>query len=165
MNKAHFIALADYNIWANNIVMQWLDQISDDQIKQEIPSSFSSIFRTALHIASAQKVWIDYWNKLPQPAFLSVGFNGSYQELKEIWAASSGGMKAFIESYPEEDFTLPISFRWPSGAAGSMAFFQTVTHVINHSTYHRGQIVNMLRQVGFTNLSSTDLATWYRVTR
>ncbi|WP_223233283.1 DinB family protein [Chitinophaga sp. CF418] len=35
---------------------------------------------------------------------------------------------------------------------------------MNHSTYHRGQLVNMLRQVGFTQLSSTDLATYYRVT-
>jgi uncharacterized damage-inducible protein DinB len=50
---------------------------------------------------------------------------------------------------------------YPMGGEGQMEFQQTFSHVVNHSTYHRGQLVTLLRQTGFTQLSSTDLATYY----
>src|SRR5688572_7485873 len=85
MNKKYVLELADYNIWANNIAVEWLNQITDEQWKQVITSSFSSIERTAIHIVSAQKIWIDYWNSVPAPVFLSAGFNGSKNDLIAIW--------------------------------------------------------------------------------
>ena len=55
------------------------------------------------------------------------------------------------------------TFRYPRGGEGRMEFWQTFSHIINHSTYHRGQLVTILRQAGFTKLSSIDLATYYRM--
>jgi uncharacterized damage-inducible protein DinB len=162
MNRQYFSELTDYIIWADNIVIGWLDQISDEQWEQVIPSSFSSIRQTALHIASAERVWIDFWEKVPDPVFLSLSFRGTKNELITSWKASSTGLKIFIESYPEENYLQPVTFKWPRGGEGQMEFWQTFSHFINHATYHRGQLVNMLRQVGFTDLSSTDLATYYR---
>jgi uncharacterized damage-inducible protein DinB len=163
MNRKYFTALADYNIWANNIVIEWLSQINEEQWKQVIVSSFSSIRQTVLHIASAEKVWIDFWEKAPAPVYLSVDFTGTENELIDIWKQSSAGIKNFIEKYPEENYQEQITFRYPRGGEGQMEFWQTVSHAINHCTYHRGQLVTMLRQAGFTKLSSIDLATYYRL--
>jgi uncharacterized damage-inducible protein DinB len=163
MNKKFFLELADYNIWANNNAISWLNQIDDEQWKQVVTSSFSSLQQTVMHVASAEKVWIDFWNRVPDPKFLSVEFKGTKNELIEIWKQSSAGLKNFIEKYPEENFTQPITFKWPGGGEGQMEFSQTFSHIINHSTYHRGQLVTILRQLGFTKLSSTDLATYYRI--
>jgi uncharacterized damage-inducible protein DinB len=163
MNKHYFIKLADYNSWANNKAIEWLNQINDEQWDQVITSSFSSIKQTAIHIASAEKIWIDFWNNVPDPVYLSVAFKGSKNELTAIWKKASTGLKDFVEKYPEENFWQPITFRYPSGAEGGMEFWQTFSHIINHSTYHRGQLVTLLRQAGFTELSSLDLATYYRV--
>ena len=163
MNKHYFIKLADYNSWANNMAIEWLYQISDEQWNQIITSSFSSIKQTAIHIASAEKIWIDFWNNAPDPVYLSVAFTGSKNELTAIWKKASTGLKDFVDKYPEENFLQPITFRYPNGAEGGMEFWQTFAHIINHSTYHRGQLVTLLRQAGFTNFSSIDLATYYRV--
>lgn len=163
MSKKYFTVLADYNFWANNMAIEWLNQINDGQREQVIISSFSSIKQTAIHIASAEKIWIDFWTNVPDPVFLSAEFKGTTNELIEIWEKSSIDLKNFIETYPEENYLQQITFRYPRGGESSMEFWQTFSHIINHSTYHRGQLVTMLRQAGFTKLSSIDLATYFRV--
>ena len=163
MNKAYFTTLADYNIWADSIAIEWLNQINDEQWEQVITSSFSSIRQTAIHIASAEKIWIDFWENAPNPVYLSTEFKGTKSDLIKIWKESSVGLKNFIEQYPEENYQEPIRVIKPNGEEGSMEFWQTFPHMINHSTYHRGQLVTLLRQAGFTNFSSTDLFTYYRM--
>jgi uncharacterized damage-inducible protein DinB len=162
MNKKYILELADYTIWANQIAIQWLNQINDEQWKQVIPSSFNSVEKTAIHMTSAQKVWIDYWRNVPNPVFLSTRFEGTKQDLIQIWHTASADLKNFIETYPEENYLQQVTFKWPRGGEGSMEFWQSFSHMINHTTYHRGQLVTLLRHTGFTNFSSTDLATYYR---
>ncbi|SEW39029.1 Uncharacterized damage-inducible protein DinB (forms a four-helix bundle) [Chitinophaga sp. YR573] len=161
--KKYFIELADYNIWADNIAIGWLNQINDEQWDQVIISSFSSIKQTAIHIASAEKIWVDFWENVSAPVYLSAGFKGTKNDLIEIWKKASVGLKKFIEEYPEENYQQQVKFKKPNGEEGRMEFSQTFPHMINHSTYHRGQLVTLLRQAGFTKLSSTDLFTYYRV--
>lgn len=163
MNKKYFSELADYNFWANNIAISWLDQINEQQWEQVIVSSFSSTKQTAIHIASAEKIWIDFWTNVPNPVYLSVEFKGTKNELIEIWRRSSTGLKSFIEKYPEENYHQQITFSYPRGGEGRMEFWQSFSHLINHSTYHRGQLVTLLCQAGFIKLSSIDLATYYRL--
>lgn len=67
--------------------------------------------------------------------------------------------KSMIENYPEENYGQIISFKVRS-EEWKMEFVKTVLHHNNHATYHRGQLVTMLRQAGFTNFSNTDLATY-----
>ncbi|TWI92168.1 DinB family protein [Chitinophaga japonensis] len=162
MDKKYFLTLAAYNSWANNIAIAWLDQVNGRQWEQVVPSSFSSIKQTVIHIASAEKIWIDFWKNIPDPVYLSAEFKGTKNDLVEIWRAASAGLRHFIEEYPEENYTQQVTFRYPRGGEGRMEFWQTFSHIINHSTYHRGQLVTILRQVGFTKFSSIDLATFYR---
>jgi uncharacterized damage-inducible protein DinB len=163
MNKNYFTGLAGYTNWADKKAIEWLNQISEEQWEQVLVSSFSSIKLTAIHIASAQKIWIDFWNNAPDPVYLSAEFKGTKNELIEIWKKASAGLKDFIETYPEENYFRPVTFIYPRGGEGQLEFQQTFSHMVNHSTYHRGQLVTLLRQVGFTELSSTDLATYYIV--
>lgn len=165
MNKNYYTGLADYNVWADNKAIEWLNQINEEQWNQINISSFSSVKQTAIHIASAEKVWIDFWTNTPDPVYLSAEFNGTKNDLVEIWGKASAGMKEFIEKYPEENYLQQVTFRYPRGGEGQMEFWQTFSHIINHSTYHRGQLVTLLRQVGFTKFSSIDLATFYIVSR
>jgi uncharacterized damage-inducible protein DinB len=161
MNKQYFTALAAYNSWANDKAMSWLSQISEQQWEQTFTSSFGSIKHTAVHIASAEKIWIDFWTKAISPVYLSSYFEGSKNELINIWQTASAGMQDFIASCPEESYADPVVFVYPLGGSGQMCYWQTFAHIMNHSTYHRGQLVTLLRQAGLTEFSSIDLATYY----
>ena len=161
--KKYFLELANYNIWADNMAIEWLEQIDDEQWDRVIISSFSSIKQTAIHIASAEKVWIDFWTNAVDPVYLSTEFDGKKNDLIAIWKEASAGLKNFIDEFPEENYRRQVTFRYPRGGEGEMEFWQTFSHIINHSTYHRGQLVTLLRQAGFTKFSSIDLATYYRL--
>lgn len=164
MTKQYFTALAAYNSWANDKAMAWLGQIKDTQWDQSFSSSFGSIRQTAAHIASAEKIWIDFWTKTPNPIYLSADFQGPKNELISICKTASSGMLDFIKNCPEESYNNPVTFVYPRGGSGQLLYWQTFAHSMNHSTYHRGQLVNLLRQSGFTELSSIDLATYYLTT-
>ncbi len=162
MNKKYFIELAQYNIWANNLVISWLEQISDEQWKHNVISSFNSIAETVTHIAGAEKVWADRWQLVENIVFLKPEFSDAKSELIEIWQTASANILHFIEQMNENDFAKTFSFKRLNGEENTLQYAHTFTHVINHSTYHRGQLVTMLRQVDFTGVSSTDAMNFYR---
>jgi len=161
MLKQYFTDLTAYNSWADQKAIDWLCQITDEQWEQVNISSFSSIRQTAVHIASAEKIWIDFWTGSADPVYLSANFTGTKSELLAIWKAASNGLETFIIAHPAENLNQPVSFIYPNGNIGQMPYYQTFAHIINHSTYHRGQLVTLLRQAGYDQFSSVDLATYY----
>jgi uncharacterized damage-inducible protein DinB len=166
MKRDYLIQIANFNHWADCKVIDWLHQINDEQWEQVNISSFSSIRETAIHIVSAEKIWVENWLRIPDPIFLSMEFKGTKKELIEIWKKSSVDIKTFVEGCPEENYLQPVNFKYPrDGRIGNMAFWQTVAHAINHSTYHRGQLVTLLRQAAFINLSSIDMATYFQLNK
>jgi len=161
MTKDYFMQLADYNIWANNMVHSWLEKITDEQWERPVISSFNSIAETSLHTAGAVTIWLDRLNQVQAPVWMPSVFKGSKKEAQEIWKKSSAGLRVFIENFDEAKLADNISFRRPDGNSYALAHYQVFAHMFNHSTYHRGQIVTLLRQVGFTGVSSTDLSTFF----
>jgi uncharacterized damage-inducible protein DinB len=161
MTKEYFTELASYNNWTDEIIINWLLQLSDQQWEEQITSSFSSIQDTVLHMVSAKKVWVDFWTKVPNPIYLSAVFSGTREELISIWQRASEDLQNFMENYQEENYQDQISVTFPNGREVEMMFWQTLPHFVNHATYHRGQLVTMLRQVGFVTFNNTDLFTYF----
>jgi uncharacterized damage-inducible protein DinB len=159
--KRYFVKLAEYSNWADSMVMDWLMQISDEQWNQVIISSFPSIRETAVHMVSAKKVWLDFWTNTSKPVYLSSTFSGSRTELLNIWKSLSKDLISFITNYAVEDYAKEIHLKKPNGTSSFLEFRKTFPHMINHATYHRGQLVTLLRQSGFSSLSNTDLFTFY----
>ena len=161
--QAYYLELAAFNNWADKRVMDWLTQVTDEQWNQPAISSFGSVRDTAIHMVSAKKLWIDTWTGIDNPVYLSAGFKESKNELIIIWKKSCEDLTSFIETYPAENYTKPVTVKKPNGELCTMEFKKTFPHMINHATYHRGQLVTLLRQSGFSNLSNTDLFTYYNM--
>lgn len=159
--KNYFIELVEFNNWADQRVITWLYQITNEQWNQVTKSSFASIRDTALHIVSAKKIWLEFWANTPNPVYLSSTFTGTREQLLDIWAKASTELTSFIETYSKEDYGNEINVMKPNGEIITMEFRKTLPHMVNHSTYHRGQLVTLLRQSGFIDLSNTDLFTYY----
>jgi len=160
MTKKYLLDIAGYSNWADTALINWLEQLNNEQWEKEIESSFPSIEETVLHIVSAKKIWIDFWQKVPNPTFLSARFKGTKNELIALWRKVMDDYQNVLENYDEEKYSGIISLK-VNGEEWQMEFMQTVLHQSNHGTYHRGQLVTMLRQAGFTTFSNTDLATYF----
>ncbi len=162
MDKEYLQKLAEYNIWANELVIGWLGQITDDQWSRKLVGSMDSISATCAHIAGAEKAWGERFNNIKEP-FLTSYFKGSKNELIPIWKSASNNLLAYIQNKSNADLAGSFDYQNIKGEAFTSKYVDALAHVFNHSTYHRGQIVNYLRQVGFTDVGSTDLITFFRI--
>ena len=156
MNKNYFIEIADFNIWATDIFCNMLTQISDEQWLQKVASSFDTIQETTLHIISAEEAWLQRFKK-ETVTWLQFNFKGSKDEHLQLWKQTSADLKNFIADFDENNLNTILHYKRLNGEEKSTPFYIMFAHVFNHSTYHRGQLVTMLRQVGFTEIKSTDL--------
>jgi uncharacterized damage-inducible protein DinB len=161
MTKQYFIQLADYNVWANNVVCSWIDKINDEQWNIQIESSFNSIYATVLHVAGSEKLWSERLDSMPTTDILFNTFKGSKSALARIWKEVSEGLRSCLENFDENILTENLSYKNTLGKAFTLPYYQLFAHVFNHSTYHRGQLVTMFRQAGFTEISSTDMTTYF----
>ena len=154
--------LARYHYWANQVLTERLLQLDATQQEQEIASSFPSLHKTILHMWDSESIW---WQRLkgadniltPSKTF-NPGFKESVigllqqDQLWLEWANSSG----------KEDFKMPLAYANLRGEHFEQPIFQVVLHVFNHGTYHRGQLVTMLRQLNVDNIPPTDFIVWTR---
>ena len=162
MTKQYFQELAAYNVWANNIVCSWLQQITDEQWTQEIVSSFNTIQQTVLHIINAENAWLQRFKKIENFQWIQSTYKGTKDEHIVLWKKTSEELKKFIDDFNEQELNTNFAFKRFNGEAYSMPYYQLFAHIVNHAAYHRGQLVTMLRQAGFTNVQLTDLMLFYR---
>lgn len=162
MTKEYFKELATFNAWANSIACGWIEQINDAQWKQEVVSSFNSIQETVLHIISSENAWLQRFQGKEKVDRLQVSFTGTKDDHIALWKNTSAALKLFVFVFDESRLNEAVNFKKQNGDPYSMPYYQLFAHVANHGTYHRGQLVTLLRQVGFTNVRSTDIVSFYR---
>src|SRR4051812_11919941 len=100
MTRQYFKEIAEYNLWANTIVCDWLEQITDEQWNKEIISSFNSIQETVLHIISAENAWLQRFKKEPFD-WLQSSFKGTKEEHIDLWKETSTELKSFVDAFDE----------------------------------------------------------------
>jgi uncharacterized damage-inducible protein DinB len=154
--------LAAYNTWANQKLTDLIATLPIELQQKEVTSSFPSLHLTLLHMWSAENVW---WQRLklmenisrPQDYFkgstIEVIQNLSQQNrMWEEWVNNSSEMS--LEHVFKYHNTKREPFKQPT--------YQMLLHVFNHGTYHRGQLVTMLRNLGQTKIPETDFIVWSR---
>jgi uncharacterized damage-inducible protein DinB len=161
MTKTYLLELANYNIWANDKLTNWLTQISSEQFEQPLMGSFKNIHETTLHIVAAEQIWHErLQNNVSE--WLGLTFEGDKELMLKTWKRTSHDLKQCIQDLPEEKLMEKFAFSTRDGTPFNMERYKALAHVFNHSTFHRGQLVTLLRQVGFTGVSTTDLINYYR---
>jgi len=162
MTLSYFIELADYNIWANREAIRWLENISDEQWSQSVVSSFGTIEATVFHIAGAEKLWYERLIKIQSPAFLPSDINAPKTDLLSKWAKASIQLKEAVGKLDPQQLKSILAFKRLNGEHMELPYYQALAHIFNHSTYHRGQLLVLLKQVGYQEISSTDMLFFFR---
>ena len=139
--------LIDYHIWANNKVLLELHSLTDEEWNKELGGSFPSLHLVCKHIMSADYRWLHRWKGVslaPIPEAFNAQNNST--QLAALWQPIMDEMKATVETN-EGALDKLLVFTTAKGDNYSMPFWQTFYQVVNHGTYHRGQITNMIRML------------------
>lgn len=150
-----------YNLWANTKVADVLRTIDDKIYFQENNSSFSSIAKTVPHIWGAEFIWLTRMQGESLSAWPSANVTDKTEALDGL-IKSSSNLVSFIQSKDESFLKSTYAYKNMKGEPFVDPFEDTLFHVVNHSTYHRGQIITMLRQSGIKSVPSTDLIHYLR---
>ena len=153
---------AAYNSWASQQLLQVIAPLPEEEQKQELPSSFNSLYRTVLHMWDAESIW---WQRMKLHERIirpSGDFSGSMKDVSNGLLGQSRQWEEWVSN--ASDLVLDHVFQYETfdKTQFKQPTWQMLLHVFNHGTYHRGQLVNMLRQLGVTRIPATDFILWSR---
>jgi len=161
--KELLLQMAKYNLWANKRIIDVMLKLDDEKLDKEIENSFPSLRATAYHIWGAEFLWLQRLQLTEQPVYMPYIFKGTFEEACNAWQQTSQVLIDFIERQ-YNDKALEHVFQYYNMEKQSFknAVYEALQHVFNHSTYHRGQLVTMLRQVGVEKIPATDFTAFLR---
>jgi len=153
--------LFGYDAWANARMFDAAEGLTQEEVEKPIVSSFPSVGATLAHIVYGEWLWFQRWlgaSPTSSPAWAGTTI---LAELEARLAAVEAGRAAFLAGLTDADLAAEVSYRGGDGKAFAHPLGDLMRHVVNHSTYHRGQVVTMLRQLGHTP-PSTDFTRYLR---
>ena len=151
-----------YNHWANDRTFSAAAGLTTDQLNRPLGSSFSSIRDTLAHLVAGEWVWLQRWLGVSPTAFPEWQPASDLPALVARFAQIDADRAAFLATLTDDDLVQPVAFRLLSGQQDVLPLIAQMLHIVNHSTYHRGQVAGMMRQVGGTPVS-TDLIAYARL--
>jgi len=153
--------LYQYDRWANNRVLQAASRLSVEEFTRDLGGSFRSVRDTLLHIIGGEWVWLKYWKEPPTNSALLTGlrtrrdllFNpDSFPNVATVqlkWVEVEDEQTEFVNGLTNELLERMLPFR-----ATQVRLAHLMQHVANHSSYHRGQVALMMRQLGAEPLAT-----------
>ena len=145
-----------YMLWADRTVLGAVREVTQDDLTRDAGVSFGSMLGTMAHMLGAQRLWLARFagqslDHIPGP--------GDFPDLLSWihgWEETASETEAFVAGLTDEQLQTPITWTNTRGETYTLPLWQPVVHMVNHATYHRGQVISMLRQMGYP-APSTDL--------
>jgi uncharacterized damage-inducible protein DinB len=151
-----------FNLWANKSITDLILSLDVEQHRQKVESSFPSLYATVLHMWVAETAWwqrVKLQEKIIIPAETD---NPSMQDIVQGLLLQSAQWEEWVNNSSEMMLKQEYSFQNSKNEQFKQAIYETVLHVINHSTYHRGQLVTMMRSLGVKTIPQTDFMVFLR---
>lgn len=161
MNVDDLNTMLDYHYWARDRLLDALTPLSAEQYNRDLGNSFKSIRDTATHIYAAEWAWYERWQGRSPTALLTSDRFADLDALRDAWRMLEQNVRGFVGGLGA-GVDRVIAYKLLSGQPGASPIWQMVQHVVNHASYHRGQITTMLRQLGAQPPKGMDMIAYYR---
>ncbi|EQB63164.1 MAG: DinB family protein [candidate division Zixibacteria bacterium RBG-1] len=160
MDVARIQELYKYNAWANGQVFESVAKLTPEQFNKDLATSYRSVKGTLVHIVGAEWIWLRRWLGTSPKALWDPAEFSSVEQIKNRWEEVERERKEFLSDLTEDSLRKPLAYTNIKGQPFSYPLWQALQHLVNHSTYHRGQVTTLLRQLG-AQPKGTDLLAYY----
>jgi uncharacterized damage-inducible protein DinB len=156
-----FRRLYEYNSWANHRTLEACAPLTDEQFTRDLHSSFRSVRDTLVHILLVEWLWRERWLGRSPDKYPPATDFPTLEAVRRRWTEVQSNLLGYVGSLKPEDLDRVFEYKTTTGAPQAEPLAQMLQHLVNHSTYHRGQIATMLRQLDAKPIG-TDLIVFYR---
>lgn len=153
--------LFDYNAWANRRSLSAAAKLTPEQFLQPLGSSFTSVRDTLGHIFGGEWVWLERFQGRSPASLPDATQFASVEMLGKSWGEFEPRLLDFVRGLSQKDLDRVMEYKTLKFGVYSNPLWQSMQHLVNHGTYHRGQVTTMLRQHGAQPIL-TDLMHFYR---
>ncbi|MFY9803316.1 MAG: DinB family protein [Candidatus Acidiferrales bacterium] len=161
MNAEDFRLLYDFNAWADHRTLESCAALNEEQFTRDLGSSFRSLRDTLVHIMLVEWLWLERWHGRSPNAFPAYAEFPTLDSVRSRWAEIERDLLDYIASLTPEEVQRVVQHKTTAGVPHAAPLWQMLQHLVNHGTYHRGQIATMLRQLGAKPIA-TDMILFYR---
>jgi len=151
-----------YARWANALMLDACATLDRDALTREVGSSFGSVLGTLEHLYAADWLWLERWLGRSPAAFPAKGTYTTVEEFRAAYEALDVERMRFLAALDDAALQAPLHYRNTKGEAYTYPLGEVLFHVSNHATYHRGQVMQMVRQLG-GSVKSSDYLYWLPV--
>ena len=163
MNLPDALILVDYHYWARDHILEAVERLPPEQYTRDVGSSFRSVRDTLVHIYSAEWNWHSRWVGNSPTSMLDPAAFPDVEGLRNAWNVHEEKVRVFVASRgAASELDRVFEYRLMNGEPAKSVFSHMLQHVVNHASYHRGQVTAMLRQLGAPAPQSQDLIRFYR---
>lgn len=148
MTREDLQLLYGYNRWANARLLDAASTLKPGQFAMDLGASHGSVRGTLTHIMSGEWIWSRRWRGVSPPAMLDPGQYRDADAVKRRWREIEREQTRFVETVTAQMLESVIGYVNTQGKQWRYPLWQMMQHVVNHSSYHRGQVASMLRQLG-----------------
>ena len=162
MNKDGLLLMWDYNVWANNLVLDAAAQVTPDQLTGPAAVSFGSLRGTLVHILGAERTWRYrcFHGAPPETRPTQEEFEG-VAALRDYWQGEQAAMRAHLDGLTDEGVEGAVHYTTLEGVHYEHAVWHLILHVVNHGTQFRGEAGALLAQYGHSP-GNIDLTVYLR---
>jgi uncharacterized damage-inducible protein DinB len=153
---------AAYNLWANKIITDKLSQVSTEILYKEMNDSFGGIYKTVIHLLDVESIW---WQRLKLQEHVEwpgKNFKGNFEELSQQLLLLSKQWNDWVHAANDINLTHVFGYQNSKKEFFKQPVYEMLMHLFNHQTFHRGQIITMLRQNGIEKIPRTDFIVFSR---
>lgn len=163
ISKEDLELLYRYNRWANETILKTVAVLTPEQFNQKLGGSFPSVRETVVHIMGAEWIWLQRWkNGVSPKALLSAAEFTDLDSIKGRWREIEREQMEFVGQTTDASLKGPLKYVNLKGQTFEYPLGRVMQHLINHGSYHRGQVTNFLRQLG-AQPAATDLLVYFDV--
>jgi uncharacterized damage-inducible protein DinB len=135
--------LLDYNRWANARTLESVAPLAQEELDRKLGGSFPSVRETLVHIHAAEWIWLERWRGTSPKGLPSPDEMKTLDGLKERWARVEEERSQFARGLSADWLGETIAYFQPRRRGEENRLGELFVHVVNHSSYHRGQVATM----------------------
>jgi uncharacterized damage-inducible protein DinB len=162
ISKEDIEFLYRYNRWANETVLKTVGALTLDQFNQKLGGSFPSVRETLVHLMAAEWIWLRRWKGESPKALFSAAEFPDLSSIKTRWKEIESEQMEFVGQVTDTSLKGPLRYVNLKGDSLEYPLGRAMQHLVNHGSYHRGQVTNFLRQLG-AQPAATDLLVYFEV--
>ena len=160
MNKSDIVELLEYSQWAKSRFLASLGPMKPEDFERDLHSSHGGVHGTLFHILNAENFWLRRLRGEPVESLDETRLKG-LNDFRREWDRLDKEIADLVGGLTEEQLHAPFEYHDRKGNKYNHPRVWAIHQLVNHFTYHRGQIVTMQRQLGYQP-ANTDLIGFYR---